>query len=376
MRLGSLLRRARNLRWKRLPWHTINGHVDRPGHGQPFRQQIDVEGWACAIGGPVIVTIWCGETVLRTLDAALPRPDVARRFPRWPGSDRSGFETIIQAHELPAANEAWLRFEAATAPDSPRPSRRTLSIRRVDRRAAVNPEARAAYGAVWDRASASPSEARYAVAGDSDIAEYARTGRSTAEAIARQAAITSNDVVLEIGCGTGRVGAALAPRCHRWIGADVSDNMLRHAERTLRGHRNVSFQLLTGGGLHPIPDNSIDVVYSTAVFMHLDEWDRFRYVVEAHRVLKPGGRLYYDNFNLLTDEGWELFQRMARLDPLCRPPNISKSSTPEELVAYGRRAGFDHVQCVTGGLWVTVIARKARTGDAVLGQSVSGANTM
>jgi len=29
---------------------------------------------------------------------------------------------------------------------------------------------------------------------------------------------------------------------------------------------------------------------------------------EAFRILKPGGRAYFDNFSLTTDEGWEIFK--------------------------------------------------------------------
>ena len=29
---------------------------------------------------------------------------------------------------------------------------------------------------------------------------------------------------------------------------------------------------------------------------------------EAFRILKPGGRAYFDNVSLTTDEGWEIFK--------------------------------------------------------------------
>jgi cyclopropane fatty-acyl-phospholipid synthase-like methyltransferase len=40
------------------------------------------------------------------------------------------------------------------------------------------------------------------------------------------AAITEQDDLLEIGCGIGRIGLEVAPRCRSWTGADVSANML------------------------------------------------------------------------------------------------------------------------------------------------------
>ena len=81
-------------------------------------------------------------------------------------------------------------------------------------------------------------------------------------------------------------------------------------------------------------------------------------MVEARRVLKPGGRLYFDNFNLRSDEGWALFEDLYHLEPAARPPNISRSSTPEELLTYAERARFTNIRVLTRGLWVTVIGAK------------------
>jgi ubiquinone/menaquinone biosynthesis C-methylase UbiE len=94
--------------------------------------------------------------------------------------------------------------------------------------------------------------------------------------------------------------------------------------------------------------------------MHLEEWDRYRYVQAAHRVLKPGGRFYVDSFSLLSEDGWALFEAMARLPPAERPPHISKASTPEELRTLVDKAGFEDVRVRGGRLFVTVVARKPR----------------
>jgi ubiquinone/menaquinone biosynthesis C-methylase UbiE len=130
--------------------------------------------------------------------------------------------------------------------------------------------------------------------------------------------------------------------------------MLKHAAVRLAQHTNVEFQPISGWDLQPIASESIDVAYCTVVFMHLDEWERFGYVSEAFRVLRPGGRLYVDNINLLGEEGWKLFVSHARdYHPLERPPQISKCSTPQELYAYFTRAGFAGVRQRTSGLWVS-----------------------
>ena len=74
-------------------------------------------------------------------------------------------------------------------------------------------------------------------------------------------------------------------------------------------------------------------------------------------MLKPGGRLYIDNFNLRSAEGWALFEDLYHREPAARPPNISRSSTPE-LLTYAERASFTNIRVLTRGLWVTVVGVK------------------
>jgi SAM-dependent methyltransferase len=112
-------------------------------------------------------------------------------------------------------------------------------------------------------------------------------------------------------------------------------------------------------GLRSIPDASFDLVYCTVVFMHLYEWDRFRYVQESLRVLRSGGRCYFDNVDITTDHGWEVFMAGATLPPGQRPAHLSMVSTGDELATYGRRAGLSDVQVRRwGGAWVALTGAK------------------
>jgi SAM-dependent methyltransferase len=232
------------------------------------------------------------------------------------------------------------------------------ALRRANRFWVSSVASRSEYGRVWDAVSGSVGDARHAVAGYADEGEWQRSGTATAADVVAECGVTSGDVVLEIGCGAGRVGAHLAPTCREWVGADVSANMLAHARSALAGRPNVRLVQLGGDGLGPIADASVDVVYCTAVFMHLDEWDRYRYAREAFRVLRPGGRVYVDNFSLLSPSGWRLFEDLAKLSPAERPPHVSKASTPQEIEAYVRHAGFADVRVREGDLFVTVMGRK------------------
>jgi len=51
------------------------------------------------------------------------------------------------------------------------------------------------------------------------------------------------------------------------------------------------------------------------VFMHLESWDRYNYISEAFRALRPGGRIYVDNINLCSDGGWKSLKLIARSRP-------------------------------------------------------------
>src|SRR5690606_19274069 len=151
---------------------------------------------------------------------------------------------------------------------------------------------RADYKATWDAVAVDLDSAKVSVSGYTDEEQYEQTAAATVHVLEQTVGIRPDDEILEIGCGVGRVGKALAPRCKRWVGTDVSANMLRHARERLRGLDNVELVELNGWDLAPIPSSSLDVVYCTVVFMHLDEWERFGYVRESMRVLRPGGRIY------------------------------------------------------------------------------------
>jgi SAM-dependent methyltransferase len=311
-------------------------------------------GWVAAAVGlttKVVVRVDGGEPLEFEPDRS--RPDVARRmdvagpalgflfYVDLPGDSRESVPITLELSDG--------RVVARTDP---------LQVR-TGPAVAVQ---RAAYRQVWDAVAEDVEHAKLAVSGYADEHAFAVEAGKTADRLRETVRIYPEDVVLEIGAGVGRVGAALAPACRRWIAADVSEHMLGHARDRLAAFDNVETIPVDGWDLRPIPSESIDVVYCTVVFMHLDEWDRYSYVREAMRVLRPGGRIYVDNFNLLGDEGWEVFRNV--LDdrhPFDRPPNVSKASTPQELGTYLARAGFGDVTVVAESLWVYAFGRKPPT---------------
>jgi len=263
--------------------------------------------------------------------------------PREALADAPGTSVLA---DLPAVS--WHEFHGVSAASGTPPDEAASQpiLRRVD------------YREVWQSLSTTEDMAKLNVLGCSDEHEFGRTAQLTKQALLDTVGVNRDDTVLEIGAGVGRVGEVLAPLCREWIGADVSENMLGHIARRIGYLPNVRTVLLSGFDLAPIASETVDLVYCTVVFMHLTEWERFGYIREGLRVLRPGGRMLVDSFNLLSEPGWALFERMTLYHPADRPPQISTVSTPQEIETYFRRAGFAEVCQRAADMWTITYGRK------------------
>lgn len=94
-------------------------------------------------------------------------------------------------------------------------------------------------------------------------------------------------VALEIGCGIGRLAKWMSADFGKYIGVDVSPKMVRKASSY--GFANAEFQAASGGDLARIASESVDFVFSFAVFQHVPDKDAiFNYFAETARVLRRG----------------------------------------------------------------------------------------
>ena len=212
--------------------------------------------------------------------------------------------------------------------------------------------ARSEYKKVWSALSTTEDQAKLHVIGVTEEAALQATGEETLRFLQDGVGIGKDDVVLEIGCGVGRVGKVVAPLCRKWIGCDVASNMLSLTAARLKDLSNVELVEVSGYDLSGVADASVDVVYCTVVFMHLESWDRYNYILEGFRVLRPNGRIYVDNINLCSDGGWKVFEVHRAMSSTNRPPHMTQNSTPQEIETYLKRAGFDEVRMRTDDDWI------------------------
>lgn len=110
--------------------------------------------------------------------------------------------------------------------------------------------------------------------------------------------------VLEIGCGIGRVQAALASRVAEIHGIDISPKMIEAARRRCAGLTNVRFSHCSGRDLDGFPAESFDLVLAVDSFPYIHQAGPR--LVEAHfleaaRVLVPGGEFVILHFSYRDD---------------------------------------------------------------------------
>jgi SAM-dependent methyltransferase len=96
---------------------------------------------------------------------------------------------------------------------------------------------------------------------------------------------------IELGCGTAYVSSWLARRGARVVGVDNSEAQLATARRLQQEH-GLAFPLVHGSAESvPYPDGSFDFAISE---YGASLWaDPYRWVPEAARLLRPGGRLVF-----------------------------------------------------------------------------------
>ena len=159
------------------------------------------------------------------------------------------------------------------------------------------------YKAAWNEAALGPAGAQDAVLTGSTAESLESLGRSDAERIRKHLSEEGNDVVLNIGCGIGRVDLYVAPHVRELWAIDVSGEMLARAKERLRACKNVRFlEVGNRDFLTAIGDGAMDLVFSYLVFQHLEKEDAVTYLREAARVLKPGGVLVAQFPNYLSPE--------------------------------------------------------------------------
>lgn len=193
-----------------------------------------------------------------------------------------------------------------------------------------------------------------------DNAEYFdRSVEAYHERLLAVAAISEQEHVLDVGCGTGQTTreAARAASAGSALGVDLSSRMLAYARRraTDEGLTNVTFQQ-ADAQIHPFAPGAYDVVISRTTAMFFG--DHVAALANIGRGLRSGGRMVLVTWQPLNGNEWvrEFSAALAAgRDRPAPPPDAGPFalSRPDRIRAVLASAGFDGVELegTTAGMW-------------------------
>jgi len=117
------------------------------------------------------------------------------------------------------------------------------------------------------------------------------------------------DQGLEIGPGGGRLTSLLIPRTRVLHLSDAAPAMLARLGQRFAQHDNLRFHHGDGMTLPSLEPASLDYVIAFDVFVHFEPRLVFWYLRQIARLLKPGGIGIIHYANVLTQGGWQQFER-------------------------------------------------------------------
>jgi ubiquinone/menaquinone biosynthesis C-methylase UbiE/DNA-binding MarR family transcriptional regulator len=139
-------------------------------------------------------------------------------------------------------------------------------------------------------------------------------------------------VIADLGAGEGTFSQLLARRAKKVIAIDNSEKMVEYGKDLARKHgvRNLEYRK---GDLEAVPirDKSVDLAFFSQALHHAQHPERA--AAEAHRILKPGGRIVVlDLLRHNQEEARELYA------------DLWLGFTEIELGRFLRKAGFRNVE--------------------------------
>lgn len=150
----------------------------------------------------------------------------------------------------------------------------------------------------------------------------------------------SVESILEIGCGYGRAPLHLSKAknliCEKYYGIDISEPLLRRLIKVKQEYNffpEAEFNLICNSAeILPLEDNSIDLVISNCVFMHIPDAQLRNLLADISRVLKPGGIFVFNHsFHNKSCPSHIIHNFIRRLNPFVRNPVYLKQYTSAEI---------------------------------------------
>ena len=164
-------------------------------------------------------------------------------------------------------------------------------------------------------------------------AQWAHWNESSLRWMVERAGAAAHHRVLDVATGAGFTAAGFAPLVHEVVGIDVSPGML--AQARAQGLPNARFEEGSAEAM-PFPADAFDLVTCRIAPHHFASVPGF--LREAHRVLKPGGRLLVAD-TTVPDGAPEIAAWQHEVEVL-RDPSHVRNHTPSAWRTFLEQAEF------------------------------------
>ena len=177
--------------------------------------------------------------------------------------------------------------------------------------------------------------------------------------ILRAAGMSDGMHVVDLGCGSGRLAAALHASANvSYTGIDIVQALLDYAQSRAPRY---AFKLHRGLSI-PLPDDSADLVSAFSLFTHLLQAETYLYLEESVRILRPGGKVVFSFLEFAEPKHWAIFEATR---------NAARDSTGDHLNMFMERSAISLWAGKLGLVAETFHDSNAKWGGHELGQSIA-----
>jgi len=181
-------------------------------------------------------------------------------------------------------------------------------------------------------------------AADGSVEDFARAAERLCRRLLGAAGVHDGQDILDAGCGLGGTLATVNETLGsvRLQGINIDERQVDRARATVRPRAGNEIGFVHGDACHlPFDDESFDRVLAVECIFNFPS--RARFLREAWRVLRPGGRLTISDFlpadpipKVMNRSAWKSVQRVSRSYGLTTRPH-----TLDEYRSLARETGFE-----------------------------------